>query len=132
MSLALNDRRLAILQHIRQAGQLTRREIAQRVGLSLSLVSRLTADLLVQGLITEVGRSESDGGRPPDLLALAPNAAYVVGLDIGGRRQRAIMADLRAGAVGEGIGGPAPFSKADRSRFLSALDDALVRLKRRL
>jgi hypothetical protein len=44
---------------------------------------------------------------------------------------RAIMADLRAGAVGEGIGGPAPFSKSDRSRFLSALDEALVKLKRR-
>jgi hypothetical protein len=43
---------------------------------------------------------------------------------------RAIMADLRAGAVGDGIGGPAPFSKQDRSRFLSALDEALVKLKR--
>lgn len=43
---------------------------------------------------------------------------------------RAIMADLRAGAVGEGIGGPAPFAKTDRSRFLSALDAALVRLRR--
>ena len=43
---------------------------------------------------------------------------------------RAIMADLRAGA--DGIrGGPAPFAKADRSRFLSALDEALVRAKRR-
>jgi uncharacterized protein YaiI (UPF0178 family) len=41
---------------------------------------------------------------------------------------RAIMADLRAG--GDAIGGPAPFAKADRSRFLSALDEALVRLKR--
>jgi uncharacterized protein YaiI (UPF0178 family) len=43
---------------------------------------------------------------------------------------RAIMADLRAGAGGEGIGGPAPFAKADRSRFLQALDEALVRLGR--
>lgn len=43
---------------------------------------------------------------------------------------RAIMADLRAGAVGDGIGGPAPFSKADRSRFLSALDETVVRLRR--
>lgn len=43
---------------------------------------------------------------------------------------RAIMADLRAGAVSDGIGGPAPFAKADRSRFLSALDAALVKLKR--
>ena len=38
---------------------------------------------------------------------------------------RAIMADLRAGA---GVtGGPAPFAKADRSRFLQALDEVLVR-----
>jgi uncharacterized protein YaiI (UPF0178 family) len=45
---------------------------------------------------------------------------------------RAIMADLRAGGPGTdiAIGGPAPFSKADRSRFLSALDEALVRLER--
>jgi uncharacterized protein YaiI (UPF0178 family) len=28
-------------------------------------------------------------------------------------------------------GGPAPFGKADRSRFLQALDEALVRLERR-
>ncbi len=41
---------------------------------------------------------------------------------------RAIMADLRAG--GDVIGGPAPFSKTDRSRFLSALDVALVKLQR--
>ena len=42
---------------------------------------------------------------------------------------RAIMADLRAGMDGPG-GGPAPFAKADRSRFLQALDEAVVRLKR--
>jgi len=41
---------------------------------------------------------------------------------------RAIMADLRAG--GDVVGGPAPFAKADRSRFLQALDEALVKLSR--
>ncbi len=41
---------------------------------------------------------------------------------------RAIMADLRAG--GDNVGGPAAFSKADRSRFLSTLDETLVRLIR--
>ncbi len=40
---------------------------------------------------------------------------------------RAIMADLRAG--GDAIGGPPPFSKADRSRFLQALDQAIVSMK---
>lgn len=41
---------------------------------------------------------------------------------------RAIMSDLRAG--GDRIGGPAPFGKDDRSRFLSALDTALTKLIR--
>ena len=40
---------------------------------------------------------------------------------------RAIMADLRV-AVDGITGGPKPFAKADRSRFLQALDEALVRL----
>ncbi|MEO7787567.1 MAG: YaiI/YqxD family protein [Sphingomicrobium sp.] len=41
---------------------------------------------------------------------------------------RSIMADLRVG--GDAVGGPAPFTKADRSRFLQALDEALVRAER--
>src|SRR6185295_8896687 len=61
---------------------------------------------------------------------VAPNGRPFTAASIGATvATRAIMADLRAGADGIG-GGPAPFAKADRSRFLSALDDALVRLKR--
>ena len=42
---------------------------------------------------------------------------------------RAIMEDLRAGMDGVG-GGPPPFSKANRSNFLQALDRVLVKLAR--
>ena len=42
---------------------------------------------------------------------------------------RAIMEDLRAGMDGIG-GGPPPFSKADRSRFLQALDRVMNKLAR--
>lgn len=60
---------------------------------------------------------------------IAPNGKAFTGASIGGAiATRAIMADLRAN--GDAIGGPPPFSKADRSRFLSSLDEALVRLKR--
>src|SRR3954468_8575643 len=60
---------------------------------------------------------------------IAPNGKPFTPASIGGAiATRAIMADLRAGA---GVtGGPAPFAKADRSRFLQALDEALVRLAR--
>ena len=57
------------------------------------------------------------------------NGKPFTGASIGGAlATRAIMADLRAG--GDVVGGPAPFVKTDRSRFLQALDEALVRLSR--
>lgn len=60
---------------------------------------------------------------------IAPTGKPFTANSIGGAiATRAIMADLRAG--GDAVGGPAPFSKADRSAFLQALDQALVNLKR--
>ena len=67
-------------------------------------------------------------------VVLSPAGKPFTTSSIGGKiATRAIMADLRAGAgdaLGSSGGGPPPFSKADRSRFLSALDEALVRLGR--
>ena len=58
---------------------------------------------------------------------IGPNGKPFTSASIGGAiATRAIMADLRSG--GGVTGGPAPFARADRSRFLQALDEALVRL----
>jgi hypothetical protein len=90
--------------------------IAEQAG-AKSLV--VTGDILLADRCLKAGATViSPSGKP--FTANSIGAAVAT---------RAIMADLRAGA-GDGIGGPPPFSKADRSRFLSALDDALVRLKR--
>jgi uncharacterized protein YaiI (UPF0178 family) len=61
---------------------------------------------------------------------LAHNGRFFTKSSIGAAiATRAIMADLRAG--GDVIpGGPSAFSKVDRSRFLQAIDAALVRLRR--
>lgn len=78
----------------------------------------ITADILLAGRCLEAGA-----------LVIAPNGKPFTPNSIGGAiATRAIMADLRVGANAM-TGGAAPFSKADRSRFLSALDDALVKLE---
>ena len=60
---------------------------------------------------------------------LGHNGKPFTAASIGGAiATRAIMADLSAG--GDVVGGPAPFAKADRSRFLQSLDEALARLQR--
>ncbi len=59
---------------------------------------------------------------------LAPTGKPFTAASIGSAiATRAIMADLRAG-VSDVTGGPAPFSKSDRSQFLQALDQILVKL----
>jgi uncharacterized protein YaiI (UPF0178 family) len=80
----------------------------------------VTADILLADRCLKAGA-----------IVIAPNGRPFTAASIGGAvATRAIMADLRAGAVGDAIGGPPPFARADRSRFLQALDEALVRLKR--
>ena len=81
------------------------------------------ASVVITGDILLAGRCIKAGA-----LVLAHTGKPFDAASIGGAiATRAIMADLRVGAEGM-TGGPAPFAKADRSRFLQALDEALVRL----
>ena len=89
--------------------------IAERAGRDAIVV---TADILLADRCIKAGAT-----------VLAPNGKPFTTSSIGAQiATRAIMADLRAG--GDQLGGPAPFAKTDRSRFLSALDEAVRRLKR--
>lgn len=130
-------------------------KVAFRYGVPVSVVSnsfmRIPDDPLVSRVIVSAGPDVAD-----DYIAERANgASIVITADIlladrcvkanatvigpTGKRftedsigsavaTRNLMEGLRS--TGEITGGPAPFSKADRSRFLSALDEALVRLKR--
>ncbi|OYY91960.1 MAG: hypothetical protein B7Y45_00220 [Sphingomonas sp. 28-66-16] len=89
--------------------------IAERAGPATIVI---TADILLADRCLKAGAT-----------VIAPTGKPFTTSSIGSAiATRAIMADLRAG--GDVVGGPAPFSKNDRSRFLGALDAALVKLKR--
>ena len=78
----------------------------------------ITADILLADRCLKAGA-----------CVLGPTGKPFTNASIGSAiAMRAIMADLRSG--GDVVGGPAPFARADRSRFLQALDEALVRLAR--
>lgn len=90
--------------------------IAERAGPQTIVI---TADILLADRCLKAGAAViGNNGKP-----------FTAGSIGGAIATRAIMADLRVGADGI-TGGPPPFSKADRSRFLQALDTALVKLER--
>ncbi|RIV85991.1 YaiI/YqxD family protein [Aurantiacibacter zhengii] len=83
----------------------------------------ITADILLAERCLKAGAQVlAHNGRPFDAASIGSAIAT-----------RAIMADLRSGMdgpLGAAGGGPPPFGKADRSRFLQALDRVLVALNR--
>ncbi len=79
----------------------------------------ITGDILLAERCIKAGaRVLAHNGKPFDAASIGNAIAT-----------RAIMADLRAGMDGIG-GGPAPFAKADRSRFLQALDREVTAMLR--
>jgi predicted NBD/HSP70 family sugar kinase/biotin operon repressor len=86
-----------VFQTIRAERPVSRAQLARRTGISKPTVSALLQDLLEMGLVAETGPQ----GRPaqgPTYGALffspRPDAAHVLGLDMGARRLRGVLADL--------------------------------------
>lgn len=122
--LSVTPRQLEVLALIREHGTVTRAEIGARLGSSASQVSRLTAPLIALGLVTVEQRLPHAEGRPTELLALAGDTHYVIGIDIGGRAQEAVVANLRGTVVGAAqAAGPLPDRRAAIIEHLVSLVD---------
>jgi predicted NBD/HSP70 family sugar kinase len=89
----LNER--TVLETIRVAAPISRAEISRRAGISKPTVSLALQSLLDAGLVREV---EHDPGRPSYgavFFEPVPEAALVLGLDLGARFLRGAICDLR-------------------------------------
>jgi predicted NBD/HSP70 family sugar kinase len=99
MALTITPRQLDVLRLIRDRQTITRSEIAAITGLSVSQVSRLTAQLKAKDLIAVEQHLSATEGRPTELLALAPDRRHLIGMDIGGVSQEAVVSNLRGEIV---------------------------------
>ena len=92
----LNER--TVLEAIRASAPISRAEISRRVGISKPTVSQALQSLLAAGLVRE---TEHDGGGPSygaTFFEPEPEAAFVLGLDLGARFVRGAVCDLNGEA----------------------------------
>ena len=72
-----------ILSEIRKAGNISRKDLSAKTGLTTGTVTNITAMLIEQNYVIETGSGESElGGRKPILLELNAKAGYAVGLEL--------------------------------------------------
>ncbi len=83
-----------VLDVIRRRGPLSRSAIARRTGISNPAVSTLIHHLVERGVVEEVGKAPSTGGRPAHLLRFNPRAGYLIGVDVGAQKITGGVVDL--------------------------------------
>jgi len=130
-------------------------KVAARYGLKTFVVSnsflRVPASPMIEQVVVDAGPDVADdwiaqNTQPGDIAvtndiplaervlqaggaAIAPNGRPFTKDSIGSAiAQRALMDQLRS--TGDILGGPKPFERADRSRFLQALDEAVQKARR--
>ncbi len=84
-----------VLTTIYDAGLISRADVARHTKLTRTTVSEVVDGLIADGLVREVGRGPSTGGKAPILLAVPDDARLLVGVDLGDRTFVGAVVNLR-------------------------------------
>ncbi len=94
-------RKNRILSALRDCDSLTYTEIANITRFSLPMVSKLVGELIGEGFVVRTDQRQSKVGRPANLVRLNPEAAYILGIDIGRTVTNMVLLNLMQERVGE-------------------------------
>ncbi len=94
---AYNER--LMITAIRQAGALSKAEIARTTGLSGQAATVIVNALIEEGLLIKLKRVRGHVGKPFTPIALNPQGAFSVGVKIGRRSLEAILVDFHGKIV---------------------------------
>lgn len=92
-----------VIERLLRDGSVSRAEIARGTGLSKQTISEVMRDLERDGWVVEDGQVQGSVGRSAVTYALRPDAAFVLGIDIGGTKLHIALADMQGTVVAESI-----------------------------
>ena len=115
---------------VKSRGALTRKQIAEKLGISWGAVSTITSLLIEEGYLVE-RKAVSDGaaGRIPSYLEVCRDRYFTIGLDVNDMGLRAVICDLRGDVTEEfSSGGDFPDKAALIDGIYSLLDSIVSQL----
>lgn len=115
-----------IIREVRKGVALSRRDLAERLGVARSTAGRRVDFLIEHGILRETGSTESEGaGRPKRLLELDGRHGCFVGFDFDARQLFAVLVDFAQSTIREErIAIPQP---ATKRKVLSLLRKTLTK-----
>lgn len=95
-----NGNKTRIFRQIFAEGQLSRRDIAEKLNLSLPTVNQYLSELIEEGLVCENGMVGNTGGRRAALYSCVTMARTAIGVDITRHHITAVAVDMMGKIIG--------------------------------
>ncbi|GIJ64219.1 ROK family transcriptional regulator [Virgisporangium aurantiacum] len=115
--------RALIVDVIRSAVTISRTELAELTGLTQPSISNIVRDLIIDGIIHEIGSTDSVLGRRRKLIAINPANRFGVGFHVGSESVTCVAVDLAGGVVGREAVPRRPDEAWGADRLADRLDD---------
>jgi glucokinase len=93
-SLLRHTNALRVLKLLRESGSCSKADLVRASGLSAPTITNVVGDLLSADLIKALGEGESNGGRPPDIIAFKAERGCVLAVKITADSVSFLLADL--------------------------------------
>ena len=116
-----------VMRALAGLGPISRADIARRTDLTRTTVSDVVSQLAVAGLVQEIGRGPSSGGKAPILLQIPRDARQLIGVHVGEGQVRGAIVNL-AGEISHRE--CSTLAGRDGDEALARLDEVVDRLLR--
>lgn len=90
-----------IIGDLYKIGELSKPEICRLTNMTTPTISRIIDELIEEGWVTDQGQGPSIGGKRPHIFSLNPDAAYILGIELGRELLKIAIFNLRKEVIGD-------------------------------
>lgn len=90
-----------IIGFLYKMGELSKPEICRLTNMTTPTISRMIEELIGEGWVRDQGQGASIGGKRPHIFSLNPDAAYIMGVDVGRIHLKIAIFNLQKEVIGE-------------------------------
>ena len=111
----------SIIAYMAVNGESTLAELTKELRISVPTITKLVQELCDEGIVTDLGKVETPGGRRPNVFGLTNTAIYFAGINVGRDRMTFVITDLQNNVIKEVVDDT--FRLTDRDQCLNKICD---------
>ncbi len=111
----------SIIAYMAVNGESTLAELTKELRISIPTITKLVQELVDEGIVTDLGKVETPGGRRPNVFGLTNTKIYFAGVNDGRDHMTFVITDLQNNIIREEVDDT--FELSDRSQCLDKICD---------